>query len=193
VGPDLSLAADLVERSGTKGAEVTIGMSPCLDPTAKVVTDTLRDLGYQVHRKIDGPDFAPTDCFFGAISPDADVSAAAWFNGYPSAAVFLVPLLSCVQPDGTPAVKGVVDYTANAANFCDPEIDRRMQRAVDLQLTDPHAAARAFESLEHDLIDLAPLIPYQTGYDTWLVSKRASNVEFNMQLLGPIVSQMWVH
>jgi YVTN family beta-propeller protein len=192
VGPDLSLATSLVDRSGTKGSNVTIGMSPCLDLIATVVSDTLRDLEYQVHREIDGPDFAPTDCQFGAITPDADVSSTAWFNGYPSAAVFLVPLLSCVQPDGTPAVKGVVDYTFNASNFCDPEIDRRMQRAVDLQLTDAHAAARSFESLEHDLIDLAPLIPFQTGYDTWLVSKRASNVEFNMQLLGPIVSQMWV-
>ena len=193
VGPDPSRASELARRSGTRGAEVTIGMSPCLDPTAKVVADTLRDLGYHVHREIDGP-LRPEEipCWFAALSPDADVSAAAWFGGYPSAAVFLVPLLSCVQPDGTPAVKGVVDYTANASNFCEPEIDRRMQRAVDLQLTDAHAAARAFESLEHDLIDLAPLIPYQTGYDTWLVSKRASNVEFHMQLIGPIVSQVWV-
>jgi peptide/nickel transport system substrate-binding protein len=192
-GPDLSRASELVRRSGTAGAEVTIGMTPCLDPTAKVVAGTLRDLGYQPVRETDGP-LRPegVPCWFGALSPDADVSAAAWFNGYPSAAVFLVPLLSCVQPDGTPAVKGVVDYTANASNFCDPEMDGRMQRAVDLQLTDAHAAARAFEAIEHDLIDLAPLIPFQTGYDRWIVSKRASNVEFNMQLLGPIVSQMRV-
>jgi peptide/nickel transport system substrate-binding protein len=192
-GPDLSHATALVDRSGTKGADVTIGMSPCLDPIAKLVADTLRDLGYQVNREIDGPGFSPADCWFGSLSPDADVSSTAWFNGYPSAAVFLVPLLSCVQPDGTPAVKGVVDYTFNASNFCEPEIDRRMQRAVNLQLTDTHASARAFESLEHDLIDLAPLIPFQTGYDAWLVSKRASNVEFNMQLLGPIISKVWVH
>ncbi len=192
-GPDLSRATALVDRSGTKGAEVTIGMSPCLDPIAKLVTDTLIDLGYQVVRETDGP-LRPHDdpCWFGALSPDADVAYAAWFNGYPSAAVFLVPLLSCVQPHEKPAVKGVVDYTFNAANFCDHEIDRRMQRAVDLQLTNAHAAARAFESLEHDLIDLAPLIPFQTAYNRWLVSKRASNVEFNIQLPGPIVSQMWV-
>ena len=105
--------------------------------------------------------------------------------------MFLVPLLSCVQ-HGRFAVKGVLDYPDNASNFCDHEIDRRMQRALDLQLIDPHASARAYESLEHDLLDLAPLVPFQTGYVTWLVSKRASNVEFHMQLIGPIVSQVWV-
>jgi len=192
-GPDLSRATALVDRSGTKGAEVTIGMSPCLDATAKLVAATLRDLRYRVILETHGPLAQDDFCWFGALSKDADVSSTAWFNGYPSAAVFLVPLLSCVQPDGTPAVNGEWGDSFNASQFCDPEIDRRMQRAVDLQLTDVHAAARAFESLEHDLVDLAPLIPYQTGYDTWLVSKRASNVEFNMQLLGPIVSQMWVH
>lgn len=191
-GPDLSRANALVEGSGTKGAQVTIGMSPCLDPIAKVVARTLRDLGYQPRREIDGP-LPPKgwDCWYGALSPDADVSMTSWFNGYPSAGVFLVPLLSCVQ-HGRSAVTGVLEYPFNASNFCDHEIDRRMQQALDVQVIDPHAAARRYESLEHDLLDLAPLVPFQTGYVTWLVSKRASNVEFHTQSLGPIISQVWV-
>ena len=40
-----------------------------------------------------------------------------------------------------------------------------MQRAIDLQLTDSHASARAFEALDHDLVDLAPMIPFQTAID----------------------------
>jgi hypothetical protein len=93
----------------------------------------------------------------------------------------------------TPQGEGrAVGETFNASNFCDREIDRRMQRAIDLELIDPHASARAFEALEHDLVDLAPMIPFQTPIDVWLVSKRASNVEFSTVGIGPIVSQVWV-
>jgi peptide/nickel transport system substrate-binding protein len=191
-GPNLSRARQLVRRSGTAGAKVVIAMSPCLAATAQQVAATIRDLGYQVILRTDGPLRPPdVDCWFGALSPDADVSYTGWFNDYPSAAAFLVPLLSCVQRDGTPAVQGAGDFSFNSSNFCDPVIDRRMQRALDLQLTDLHASARAFEELERDLVDLAPMIPYQTGNDVWLVSKRLSNVEFS-PVLRLIVSQVWV-
>lgn len=199
-GPDPSKAGQLVRRSGTAGAEVVVAMTPCLAAITEQVTTTLRDLGYKVVLETDGPLRPPdVDCWFGALSPDADVAFAAWASDYPSAASFLVPLLSCVQPEGallgkgSPAVRGAGDLTFNSSNFCDPEMDRRMQRALDLQLTDPHASARAFEALEHDLVDLAPMIPFQTGRDVWFVSHRVSNVEFSPPfLLGPIVSQVWL-
>jgi hypothetical protein len=63
-----------------------------------------------------------------------------------------------------------------------------MQRALDRQLTDPHASARAFAELDHDLVDLAPLVPFGTGIQIWLVSERASNVEVSPQL-GVLVSR----
>ncbi len=190
--PAVSRATQLVQRSGTAGAEVTIAMSPCLGPTARQVATTLRDIGYRVVMRTDGPlRPAAIDCWFAALSPDADVSYAAWAQDYPSAASFLVPLLSCVQPDGTPAVKGAGGFSDNSSNFCNHAIDRRMQRALDLQLIDPHASARAFEALDRDLVDLAPMIPYQTGSDTWLFSKRTGNVEVSPEF-GPIVSQVWV-
>ena len=145
VGPDLSRATELVERSGTKGAEVTIGMSPCLDPTAKVVADTLRDLGYHVHREIDGP-----------LRPEGDLLVRRHFAGRRRLRRRLVQRISL--RGGVPRAAAVVRPARRHArgercgglhlqcsNFCDPEIDRRMQRAVDLQLTDAHAAARAFE------------------------------------------------
>jgi ABC-type transport system substrate-binding protein/class 3 adenylate cyclase len=191
-GPDLSIARQLVQRSGTAGTEVTIAMTPCLRSTAESIADTLRGLGYGVVLETDGPlrpKSAP--CWFGALSRDADVSTTGWASAYPTGAQFLSPLLSCAQPDGTTAVKGDEEFSFNAANFCDPEIDRRMQRALDLELTDPYAAARAFESLDHDLVDRAPLVPYAAAVDLWLVSKRVSNVEFS-PFLRLIVSQVWV-
>ncbi len=66
-----------------------------------------------------------------------------------------------------------------------------MQRALDLEPSDSYASARAFEALDHELVDLAPLIPYAAAVDLWLVSKRVSNVEFSPEL-RLIVSQVWV-
>ena len=148
--------------------------------------------------KTDGP-LRPPDspCHFGALSADADISSIGWVWDYASPAQFLVPLLSCVQPKGSlppagvPAVTGTGDYSWNFTNFCDPEIDRRMRRALDLEQTDPYASARAFEALDHDLVDLAPMIPFASAVDLWLVSKRVSNVEFSPQF-RLIVSQVWL-
>jgi ABC-type oligopeptide transport system substrate-binding subunit len=83
------------------------------------------------------------------------------------------------------------EFIFNQSNFCDPAMDRRMQRALDLQLTNPHASARASAELDHDLVDQAPMVPYATGIRVWFVSERASNVEVSPQL-GVLVSQIWV-
>ncbi len=202
-GPDPSLARRLVRRSGTEGAKVTIGMTPCLRSTAESIADSLRGLGYRVVLETDGP-LRPPDspCHFGALSPDADISPIGWAWDYASPAQFLVPLLSCVKPDGSlpgdygsrsgsPAVKGAGDFSWNWPYFCDPEIDRRMRRALDLEQTDPYASARAFEALDHDLVDLAPMIPFASAVDLWFVSRRVSNVEFSPQF-RLIVSQVWL-
>jgi peptide/nickel transport system substrate-binding protein len=188
-GPDLSRARALVQRSGTAGADVVVAMSSRLEVTARKVAATIRDLGYRVELRVH-------DVETGVLppeltTPDVDISFMGWVQDYPSAAQFLVPLLACTSPDGTPAVTGAGDLSLNLSSFCDPEIDRRMQRALDLLATDPYASAQAFEALDHDLVDLAPLIPYSTGINVSFVSERVSNVEYNPQL-GVLISQMWV-
>ncbi|MGH2674523.1 MAG: ABC transporter substrate-binding protein [Actinomycetota bacterium] len=186
-GPDLSRARQLVQRSGTAGAEVVVAMTPFLEGTGREITTTLRDLGYRVEFRTE-----ETDQFvFPELPPGVDVSFLGWVQDYPSAAQFLAPLLSCPAHDGGPAVQGAGEIRLNLSNFCDPDIDRRMQRALDLQLADPHASARAWEALDHDLVDLAPMVPYSTGIRVWFVSERASNVEVSPQL-DVLISQIWV-
>jgi ABC-type transport system substrate-binding protein/class 3 adenylate cyclase len=195
-GPDPSLARRLVQRSGTAGARVTIGMSPCLRSTAASVKDTLEGLGYRVDVETDNM-LTDEECSFIALSLDADVSIQGWVWDYASPAQFLVPLLSCVLPkgsppfEGMPAVTGTGDYSFNFSHFCDPKIDGRMRRALDVEQIDPYASARAFEAIDHDLVDQGPMIPYASAVDLWFVSKRVSNVEFNPQI-RLIVSQVWI-
>ena len=92
---------------------------------------------------------------------------------------------------GFATASGCGSRRALFTNFCNSEIDRRMRRALDLEQTDPYASVRAFEALDHDLVDLAPMIPYAAAVDLWLVSERVSNVEFSPQL-RLIVSQVWL-
>lgn len=186
-GPDLSRASHLVQRSGTEGADVVVASSPVLKETGKQIATTLDDLGYRVDFRILKSEFVVVV----DPPPDVDVTFLGWVQDYPSAVQFLAPLLSCPASDGGPSVQGAGEILLNLSNFCDPAIDRRVQRALDLQLTDPHASARAFAQLDRDLVDLAPLIPYGTGIQVWLVSERASNVEVSPQL-GVLVSQVWV-
>ena len=55
VGPDAALARQLVQRSGTEGAEILVTMPPCVASTAELVVDTLRGLGYRVVLETHGP------------------------------------------------------------------------------------------------------------------------------------------
>ena len=51
----------------------------------------------------------------------------------------------------------------NLSNFCDPEVDQRVKRALDLQETDRYRAAQLSRLWTAVSVDMAPLIPYATG------------------------------
>ena len=188
-GPDLSEARDLVRRSGTSGAQVVVAVAPFFEAVGERMVGTLRDLGYRARLTVVKTEVAvlsPT-----TMPPGADVSWSAWTQIYPSAAEFLVPLLACTEADGTPTVEGVEQFSFNLSNFCDPEIDRRMQRALDRKLTDPYGSARGFAAIDRDLVDLAPMIPVASGTTVQLVSDRVGNVQANPQL-GVLLAQVWI-
>jgi YVTN family beta-propeller protein len=190
-GPDLTQAQGLVRRSGTSGDEVVVAITQFQKDFASRFVPTLRDLGYDVEVRIvrQGQPGLLTE---QTLPPDADISLIGWIQAYPSAAEFLVPLLACPSPSGGHSIEGVEQNSFNPYDFCRPELDRRMQRALDLKLTDPYASARAFEAIDHDVVDLSPMVPYVTGSNLYLVSERVGNVQANPQLGGVLISQMWI-
>ncbi|HET6714485.1 MAG TPA: ABC transporter substrate-binding protein [Actinomycetota bacterium] len=190
-GPDMTRAQELIRRSGTAGDEVVLAITQFQKDLASRIAPTLRDLGYDVEVRIVRVE-QPGLLFGEDLPSDADLSLIAWVQVYPSAAEFLVPLLACVSPSGGHSIKGVEQNTFNLYDFCRPDLDRRMQRALDLKLTDPFGSARAFESIDHDVVDLSPLIPYATANNLYLVSEGVGNVQANPQLGGVLISQMWI-
>jgi len=191
-GPDITRAQELVRRSGTAGDELVVAITPFQEEAlASRFVPTLRDLGYEVEVRVVSSEQA---ILIGeTLPPDADMSVIGWGQAYPSAAEYLVPLLACPSPSGTRhSIEGVEQVSFNPYGFCSPDLDRRMQRALDLKLTDPYGAARAWEAIDHDVVDLSPMVPYVTGNNLYLVSERVGNVQANPQLGGVLISQMWI-
>lgn len=176
--PDMAKAQQLVDASGTAGARVTVWATPNAVggygvPIGRDFVDLLNLLGYDARLKSVGG-----GQFFSAVYGSTQVQMAffAWGPDYLAESGFL-PALTC--------------STTGSSRFCDTLIERRIEEATNMQLTDPAASHRLWTELEHDLVDLAPWVPL--GSQTWtsLVSERLSNYQFH-PFWGHLYEQMWV-
>jgi YVTN family beta-propeller protein len=179
--PDLATAKRLVDESGTAGTRVTVWATPDQYigfpvPMGRYFRHLLKELGYRATLKIVG-----NERYFSAIyDPSEHVQMAflGWFTDYPAESGFIVPTLTCDSP-------------SNDSHFCDPGLDRRMEEAARLQITDPAAARDLWSSIEHKLVDRAPWVPLANRYWVNLVSQRLGNFQVHLEW-GPLVDQMWV-
>ena len=175
--PDLDAARSLVAESGTEGMRVTIWSAPnFFPPVADYFRDLLEELGYRATLKtVDNGAYLAA--LFGSPRR-SQLAFIGWFTDYLAESGYLVPVLTC-------------GASSNVSGFCDEEIDRRMERAARLQITDPTAAHRLWSEIEHDLVDQAPWIPLVVRQWVNLVSERIGNFQVNPQY-GPLIDQMWV-
>jgi peptide/nickel transport system substrate-binding protein len=176
-GPDLEAAKSLVQESETEGTKVTVWSAPNVFPSvARYFRDLLEELGYHATlNEVDTPTFQ--SAIFGNPR-QAQVALTGWFTDYLSPSGFIVPTLACGAP-------------SNISGFCDPDIDRRMERAARLQVTDPTAAHALWSEIDHDIVDQAAWIPLAVRQWVNLVSERAGNFQVHPQY-GPLIDQMWV-
>jgi peptide/nickel transport system substrate-binding protein len=190
--PDPDRAAALMRESGAIGDPVTVmvtdsGYVPVgSDEMMRYVTDVLNDLGLRAHLEVVHNGQAYFDATYGppgspnpagtAEHPEAFLSG--WFSDYPGASNYIEVQLSC-------------DGSANVFGFCDPQIDARIQHALELQLTDLGSANRAWAEVEHDLVTAAPQVPLTNQITTYAVSDRTGNVQVSPQW-GILLSRLWV-
>jgi hypothetical protein len=73
----------------------------------------------------------------------------------------------------------------NITRFCDRGIERRMEEATNLQLIDPLVAHDLWWSTEHEIVDLARLVPLNRSRAVF-VSQGLGNCQFNPQW-GPLI------
>jgi peptide/nickel transport system substrate-binding protein len=178
--PDLAKAQELVDMSGTAGTKVTVWASeqafPVSVPIGRYFRDLFERLGYRSTLKLVAP-----DQYFPAVfgrPQRAQIAFSGWTSDYPAASGFIVPLFTC-------------DGGSNSSGFCDPVIDRQVEEAGRLRISDPVGALDVWSEIEHGLVDQAPWVPLGNAYWANLVSRRVGNYQSNPSW-GPLIEQMWV-
>jgi YVTN family beta-propeller protein len=178
--PDFATARELVAESGTAGSRVIVWASRDYFPglphvrVSRYFVRLLDRLGYDATLKV------VTRQEYSAIwdpSGHVQMGLTGWITDYPAESGLMIATLTC--------------GSSNNARFCHPDLDRRMEEATQLQITDRVAAHRLWSSIEHDIVDLAPWVPLTNPLSRTLVSERLSNFQFSPQW-GPLVDQMWV-
>jgi len=178
---DFATAKELVAESGTAGSRVIVWASrdyfagvPHVR-VSRYFVHLLDRLGYDATLKV-----VTADEYSAIWDPSGHIQMGltGWIIDYPAESGLLRPILTCGS-------------SSNNARFCHPDLDRRMEEATQLQITDRVAAHRLWSSIEHDIVDLAPWVPLTNPLSRTLVSERVSNFQFSPQW-GPLVDQMWV-
>ncbi|MGZ5297184.1 MAG: ABC transporter substrate-binding protein [Actinomycetota bacterium] len=177
-GPDMDAARSLIADAGAAGSRVEIlNFAPWPKGNALSVyfADLLETLGLKsrIRTTTDGDEL---EAAFD--SPRTQMLLFPWFPDYPAAGGVLPLEFRCDGP-------------ANVSHFCDPRLDAAMDKASELQLTDPASAAELWAEIDHDIVDRAPYVPLVNGLTLGLVSSRVGNFQYNPQW-GVLLDQLWV-
>jgi YVTN family beta-propeller protein len=183
--PDLTKAKALVARSGTRGMKVTLWAWTQATVFNQVAEKALKSLGYRVVVKPVGG----WDTYWNAAG-DPRNRAQIGFDGqgglYPAPAAFLVELFSC--PGSLVGSPTVLD----SSQFCDPRIDRLMQKALAEQLSDPTGSRALWQQVDREITNAAPWVPLIASYNVSILSKRVGNYQYSPTAIAMLIDQLWV-
>jgi peptide/nickel transport system substrate-binding protein len=183
--PDLDKAKQLVEESGTKGQKVTIiAEDTAISRSIGVyLQSVLTSIGYVADVKPISSNIQFT--YIQNTNNKVQMSVSQWYKDYPAASDFLNILFSCASfREGS-------DASINIAGFCDKDIDAKMQKALDLGVTDQKAADKLWAEIDREVTDKAPAVGLFTPKRLDFVSKRVGNFKFNRQF-NWMITQSWV-
>ena len=148
--PDMAKAKQLIEESGTKGAQVTlIGDDKAIPKSiATYMQSLLRDLGYDASLKVVSHNIQFT--FIQNTSNKVQISVSDWYQDYPAPSDFLGVLFSCdTFHEGS-------DSSINISGFCDKKIQEDMKKANMTAVTDRAAADKMWAQVDKEVTDQAP-------------------------------------
>ncbi|HZB02162.1 MAG TPA: ABC transporter substrate-binding protein [Actinomycetota bacterium] len=183
--PDMERAQALVREAGVRGEPLRVwvsrsGLPPGAVATMRYVTDVLQDLGLEPKLTILPSELEYFGPIYGGLPTQEPphVYMSGWQSDYPGGGDFIDTQFHC-------------EGGANASGLCDPHLDRRIERAKQLQIDQPAAANRAWSSIDHELVMRAIWAPLTNEVATHAFSARTENVQIHPQW-GPLLSRMWV-
>jgi peptide/nickel transport system substrate-binding protein len=185
--PDLATATRLIKESGTSGMKVTVWSYVGFADLSRYFVKLLEKLGYHARLRTRGDaSLAGFSKFFGHLADSRNKAqmGAYWFEGFASPAEAISGLrCEAFVPNN--------DNNENVSEFCSREVERRIERALSLQATDPAKAGAAWAAVDRQIVDQAPAIGLLVPQGVDLVSKRVGNYQRN-PVWGIILSQLWV-
>ena len=184
IGPDLAKARSLVAASHTRGMRVVVWAHPWDGPLGPYAVGVLRELGYRASLRV-----ASATAFLRNVNDSRrriQASVGTWIVDYPSASDFFDLFFQCsaFRP-ADPA------DTRSASFFCHPSIDRQMNRADQLQMSNPQAAAEVWAKVDREVTDLAPWVPFISLNAADFTSARVGDYQYN-PIWGILLDQLWV-
>jgi peptide/nickel transport system substrate-binding protein len=185
--PDRATAARLIKESGTRGMKVTVWSFAEFAGVSRYFARLLDSLGYRAQVKVLGDNSQAGFNKFYYYLADSRHKAqmgAYWESGYPTAADRTLPL-RCRSFTPNHA------SNRNLSQFCSQEVERRIERALSLQTTDPAKASAAWAAVDRQIVDQAPMVGLLVPQGVDLVSKRVDNYQLH-PVWGVILSQLWV-
>jgi len=108
-----------------------------------------------------------------------------WAADFPTVSAFFDPALTCQSFYQNPA------NTLNAAEYCNPHVDKLARQAQIQELTDPAAARKLWARVDRIVTDQAPWVPLSNSGPTVFVSSRVGNYQDSAGY-GPLLDQTWV-
>ena len=183
--PDIEKAKKLVEESGTKGQKVGIVVSDdeVNKQMGEYIQSVLTEIGYKATLKPISGNIQFT--YIQNTNNKVQISLSQWYQDYPAASDFLYILLSCAS--FTPGS----DSSINMSGYCNKAFDAKMQKAMELGLTDPAAANKMWGDLDKEVMADAPVAVAFTPKQVDFVSKGTKNYHFSKQY-KMFVSQLQV-
>jgi YVTN family beta-propeller protein len=180
--PDLAKAQALIAASGTRGMKITVWSWADKPWPGRLAVNLLRSLGYRVSLA-SGASFEYFERAYDSRTK-AQIGTWEWISDYAVASGFYNPILTCksFRPND-PA-------NSNASQFCDPRIERLVERATVEQLTNPAVARELWARIDQETVDAAPVVPLVNPKSVDVVSKRVGNYQYSP--FGPLITQLWV-
>jgi YVTN family beta-propeller protein len=176
--PDLARARQLVAESGTSGERIEVWGEPdqgYVPPTAApYIAGVLRSLGYRVQlHMVPIATVTPAMRTHFQLSVDGD-----WLANYPDPSSYLPQFFGCGGGNSN-------------GFYCNPALDREMQRAAQLESSNPSESRALWTSIDRQLTDDAVWVPTVTLREVELTSRRLGNYEYN-PVWGFLADQSWV-
>ncbi len=171
--PDFARAQRLVAASGAAGTAVEIAAAPPRVSGARHVAAVLERLGFPTTVRVYKDLGASLDATFGSKGRP-QMGFNGWIADSSDSALFLRTLVGC-------------DGDFNLSRFCDPTIDRAIDRAEAAGAD----AGEAWQRIEQRIAAEAPVVPLTTRRWVVVASSRLGNLQFH-PFYGPLLDQVWV-